>query len=111
MSSQLTQVRTLRTVDVKGQVALLVRRTEVVEHHAVRTQLLCYAAVYALVVLVALIGVREVPVRLWTLVGRVVRLSRWTFRGRRWASRCLLLATGCLSTDDAWNKQHVSEQF
>ena len=80
-------------------------RAEVVEDHAVWTQLLCYDAVDTFVVLVALIRVREVPVRLWTLVGRFVRLCRWTLRGRRWTSRCLLLATGCLATDDACNKK------
>jgi hypothetical protein len=81
-----------------------VHGAEVIEDHAVWTQLLCNAAVYTLVVLVTLIRVREVPVRLWALVGRVVRLCRWTLRGRRWASRCLLLATWCLATYDACNR-------
>jgi len=84
-----------------------VHRAEVVEDHAVWTQLLCYGAVNTFIVLVALICVREVPVRLWTLVRRFVRLCRWKLRGRRWASRCLLLAAWCLATDDACNKKNV----
>jgi hypothetical protein len=105
LPSQLTQVGTLRAVNVKGQVTFLVHGAEIIEDHAVGTQFLCYGAVNTFVVLVALIRVREVPVRFWALVGRVVRLCRWTLRGRRWASRCLLLATGCLATYDACNKK------
>jgi len=58
----------LRTVDVQWQVAFLLLRTVIVEHHAVRAQFLRDLVVRALVVLVALVGVREETVRLRTLV-------------------------------------------
>jgi hypothetical protein len=90
---QLTQVWTLRAVDVEGKVTLLVHRTEVIEHHAVCTQLLCYDPVNTLVILVALVRIRKVAVWFRTLIRRVVlRRCRGTLRGGRRAPNRLLLA-------------------
>lgn len=59
----LTEGGPLRAVDVQRQIAFLLRRTVIVEHLAVRAQFLRDFVVRTLVVLVALVGVREEPVR------------------------------------------------
>jgi len=78
----------LRTVDVQRQVALLLLRTVIVEHHAVRAQFLGDLVVRARVVLVALAGVREETVRLRALalllIDRFFVLNGgWPMTGRR----------------------------
>lgn len=70
-NSTLTSLRPFAAVDVERQVALLVLGAEVVEDHAVGAQLLRDLAVLALVVLVALVGVREVAIGLGALVRQV----------------------------------------
>lgn len=81
---------------------------EIIEHHAVCTQLLCDDSIDTLVVLVALVGVGEVAVWLRTLIRRVVRsrrLRRGTLRGGRRAPSRLLFAPRRprLSTDSRCN--------
>lgn len=69
----------MRAVDVQWEVTLLLLRTVIVEHHAVRAKLLGDLIVRARVVLVALAGVREETVRLRALalqlIGRLFILN------------------------------------
>lgn len=72
----LTKSGPLRAVDVQGQIALFLFGTVVVEHHAIRAQFLSDLVVRARVVLVALVGVREEPVRLRTFAIRLLSRRR-----------------------------------
>lgn len=72
---QLTEFGAGAAVNVEGQVTLLHLDVVVVEHHAVRTQLLCDGALDALVVLVALEAIGEVPVGLGAFVRQLIVFS------------------------------------
>lgn len=68
----LTEFWSFGAIDVEGQVALLVLRAEVIENHAIRTQLVFDGTIIALVVLVTLLGIGKVSVWFGTLIGSFV---------------------------------------
>lgn len=74
-----------RTVDSKRQVALFMKRTKVVEDHAIGAKPLRNGSLCASVVFIALYGVGEEAIRLGTFVaqaGVILRAGRCGARSR-----------------------------
>lgn len=63
----LTQFGSLGAVEVIWQIAFLLARAVIVEHHAIGTQFFGHITIMAGIVFVALLSISEKAIRLWTI--------------------------------------------